>query len=124
MDAFRAAFLLTAAYANTMTEEQLMESLFSFPHLDRKEGQLPSDKITSLMDGLEGVEVNKRPEEFANLVYQAVSGGLGIEGEIRGGPTDLTYLPFVDEFVSKFTGRWVVQSYYCESTPKNQRIRT
>lgn len=105
MTTVRAGFLLTVAYGQTITDEQVKDALFSFPHLERERGELPKDKIRSLIDELEDVEVNKQHEEFANLVFKMVSAAAGPDDKVRGGPTDLSYIPFVDEFISKFIYR-------------------
>ena len=116
MDAFRMGFLLTTEYAFKIDKERLKANPFSFEHLDTERGELPKDKIIELIEELEGVEINKKPEEFANKVFETLLAAARPEEEVQGESIDLTYIPFVDEFISRYIYR--EESYSPEEAHK------
>jgi len=105
MNSFRQGFMLTVLYASTIDEQQLKETLFSFPHLDRNKGQLPKDKIGELIEMCEGTPINKSAEGFFNTAVEMLE-KVKPEGlESNAAKIDMVDIPFIDEFISKYIYR-------------------
>lgn len=105
MNGFRAGFLLAVLYSTTLDEEKLRGAYFSFPHLDKQEGELPKDKLGELYEICQGTPVNKGAEAFFNGVVDLLEAAKpeGVESDVE--KIDLEPIPFIDEFLSKYIYR-------------------
>lgn len=105
MQLFKEGLLLTVGFAGTLDQESLKDAWFSFPHLDRKNGELPRDKLQKLYDMCAGTEIRKGAEAMFNMVAETLAKVVpeGLDMDVR--TLDTHYMPFADEFASKFIYR-------------------
>jgi len=116
MNSFRIGFLFTIAYAATFDEQKMKDALFCFPHIDRRKGELPKDKIEELYEMIEGTPINRGAELMFNAVLDMVESVKPPEVESNAQKIIIEDTPFVDEFVSKFIYR--EEPYSLEETRK------
>jgi hypothetical protein len=105
MNSFRAGFLLTALYSATLDKEKLEGAYFSFPHVEKGQGQLPADKIGELFEMCQGSPINKGAEVFFNNVVDVIDQAIPDDAESSAEKINLEEAPFVDEFLSKYIYR-------------------
>jgi hypothetical protein len=105
MNGFRQGFLLAVLYAGTIDKQQVQESLFSFPHLDRSKEELPKDKIGQLVEMCEGTPINRQAEGWFNSLVDMLEKVKPEELESNAEKIDMENIPFVDEFISKYIYR-------------------
>jgi hypothetical protein len=104
MGSFKHGFLLTTLYAMTINEDDMKDAWFSFPHLDKKNGELPRDKIGQLYELCQGVTTNKGAEQFFDKAFDVLTEALPEEDKLHS-KIDMEPIPFLDEFLSKFIYR-------------------
>jgi hypothetical protein len=105
MNSFRAGFLLTALYSTSLDKDKLEGAYFSFPHVEKSQGQLPADKLGGLFEICQGSPINKGAELFFNKVVDVIHLAIPDDVESTAQKINLEEAPFVDEFLSKYIYR-------------------
>jgi hypothetical protein len=105
MSGFKIGFALTALYAVGIDEEKLKDAYFSFPHLDRRKGELPRDKISELFNICKDTPVNMGNEGMFNNVIDVLERMKPDDVESDAQKIDTTPIPQVDNFVSRYIYR-------------------